>query len=493
MHTATVDLGEKEKVGDVRIEEQQVEYAPPGEESREEQEKRLVRRLDKRIMPMICAMYLFAYLDRTNLGNARLQGFPRDTLHGDPTGMLFDWVNSAFFFSYVLCQMPAILLSKLCPPRFWLGSVAIGWGLCSALMSTGFNFPGVIVARIGLGVFEAGFSPGFPLYLSLFYTREEIGLRTAYWFGFAAIAGAFSGLIAFGIQHVHVAAVANWRLLFVVEGVPTVLLGVCAMFVLPNRPEETKIFDEREREIALERMNRGCRADKGRMLQTKHIAASFKDWKLYAVSVAYFAANCGTGGITAFLPTIIETFGFTDAAAQLLTVPPYAAAACVLCLMAYASDRFQNRGLFTAASCCVAGVGYVLLLTVTSNNVRYFATFCTTIGVYGTIGLVLAWFSHNLGSETKKAAGIPLYMAIGHCGSILGSHLFPLTDGPRYIKGFGVTCALQFLGAVFAIVLTVYYRTENRRRDQKYGVPIPNAPVDTSQLADEAPDFRYTP
>lgn len=103
---------------------------------------------------------------------------------------------------------------------------------------------------------------------ALFYTREEIGLRTAYWFGFAAIAGAFSGLIAFGIQHAHVAAVANWRLLFIVEGVPTVLLGVCAMFVLPNRPEETKIFNEQEREIALERMNRGCRADVGRMLQT---------------------------------------------------------------------------------------------------------------------------------------------------------------------------------------------------------------------------------
>lgn len=88
-------------------------------------------------------------------------------------------------------------------------------------------------------------------------------MRMAYWFGFAAVAGAFGGLIAFGVQNVH-AAVANWKLLFIIEGLPTVLIGVLAMVVLPNRPEETTMFNEKEREIALERMNRGIKADTGR-------------------------------------------------------------------------------------------------------------------------------------------------------------------------------------------------------------------------------------
>lgn len=96
-----------------------------------------------------------------------------------------------------------------------------------------------------------------------FYTKEEIGKRLAFWFGFAAVAGAFGGLIAFGIQNVH-AAIANWRLLFIIEGVPTVLFGLLAMIILPNRPEETSMFNEKEREIALERMNRGYKADVGR-------------------------------------------------------------------------------------------------------------------------------------------------------------------------------------------------------------------------------------
>ena len=90
-------------------------------------------------------------------------------------------------------------------------------------------------------------------------------MRMAYWFGFAAVAGAFGGLIAFGIQHAH-AAVANWKLLFIVEGLPTILIGLLSMLILPNRPEETTMFNEKERELALERANRGIKADTGRVV-----------------------------------------------------------------------------------------------------------------------------------------------------------------------------------------------------------------------------------
>ncbi|GBE87251.1 Uncharacterized transporter [Sparassis crispa] len=457
------------------------------------EERRLVRRLDARIMPIACILYFFAYLDRTNLGNARLQGLPQDILHGDPTGKLYDWVNSAFFFSYILCPIPVTIVSKLCNPRLWLGCAAIGWGICSTLMASGYNFGGLIVARIGLGVFEACFAPGIPLYMSYFYTKEEMGKRMAYWFSFAAISGAFGGAIAFAVQHAHI-ALANWRLLFVIEGAPTIVLGILSIFILPDRPEATTMLNEEERLLALERVNRGLKADTGRTINKKHIFAAFKDWRIYAAGVVYFGANCALASISAFLPTIITTFGYTNALAQLLTVPPYAVAAVFMCLTSYCSDRLQSRGLFIAGASLLGSIGYILLLAVPDNNhVRYFATFCITSGTYTIVGIIIAWFTHNLGSETKKATGIPMYMAIGQCGSILGSHLYPTTDSPRYIKGFAVTCALEFLSGAIAIVLTVYHRTENARRDRTYGKPVPDAMVDTLELADSAPDFRYVP
>ncbi|KAL6306342.1 MFS general substrate transporter [Sparassis latifolia] len=447
-------------------------------------ERRLVRRLDARIMPIVCLLYLFAYLDRTNLGNARLQGLPGDALNGDPTGVLFEWVNSVFFFSYIIFQIPATITSKLFPPRIWLGCSALGWGLCSTLSACGFNFAGLTVARIGLGMFEAGFGPGIPLYMSFYYTKQEIGMRLAYLFGFGAVAGACGGLIAFGVQNAHT-ALANWRLLFIIEGLPTIFLGVLCLFLLPDRPEETTFLNERERELAMERVNRGIKADIGRTIKKKHIAAAFLDWKIYAAGVIYFGANCALASISAFLPTIITTFGYSNALAQLLTVPPYAVAAIILCSTSYCSDRLQSRGFSVVAASMLGVLGYVLLLAVPYNDhVRYFATFCIISGTYTIIGVVIAWFTHNLGSETKKATGIPMYIAIGQCGSVLGSHLFPTTDGPRFITGFAVSCALEFVSAVTAIILTMYYRMENKRRDGKFGKPIRDA---------MAPDFRYVP
>ncbi|KAF8551807.1 hypothetical protein OG21DRAFT_1512271 [Imleria badia] len=97
-------------------------------------EKRLVRKLDARILPITCVLYLFAYLDRSNLGNARLQGLPEDVLGGDPTGLLFDWLVAVFFIPYILCQVPWTVLSKYYSPRIWIGCSAILWGLCSTSM-----------------------------------------------------------------------------------------------------------------------------------------------------------------------------------------------------------------------------------------------------------------------------------------------------------------------------------------------------------------------
>ncbi|EIW78578.1 MFS general substrate transporter [Coniophora puteana RWD-64-598 SS2] len=457
-----------------------------------EEEKRLVRKLDLRILPITCFLYLLAYLDRSNLGNARLQGLPADVLGGDPTGLLFEWVNSAFFFSYIIFQVPATVVSKLFPPSYWMAVAAAGWGICSTLASTAFNFGGLITVRVGLGVFEAAFGPSIPLYYSFFYTRNEMGLRLAYWFGFAAVAGAFGGLIAYGVQQAEV-PIENWRLLFIIEGIPAVLLGLLAAFALPNRPEATNFFNERERVIALERMNRGTRADTGAVINKGHIIKALKDWRIYTCGIIYFGVNCALGSLGGFLPTIIASFGYTNARAQLLTVPPYAVAAVFLTGISWFTDRLQSRGLTVAGSCGLGALGYLLLVVSLNDHVRYFAVFCITTGTYTSIGIIIAWFAHNLGSETKKAAGIPMFMAIGQGGSILGSHIYPTTDAPRYILGNAVCCGLEGLAMILSIVLYLSFRMENNRRNRKYGVPNPDDPVDTAELADKAPMFRYIP
>ncbi|KAF9225928.1 MFS general substrate transporter [Gyrodon lividus] len=469
-----------------------------------EEEKRLVRKLDRRILPLTCLLYLFAFLDRSNIGNARLQGLPQEILGGDPTGILFEWITSSFYFSYILCQIPATILSKLFPPSYWMAATAIGWGICSTLSATAFNLPGILCSRIGIGIFEAGFGPAIPLYFSFFYTKEELGLRMGYWFGFAAVAGAFGGLIAFGVQNINfgpslktagaVGGESDWKILFLLEGIPAIILGIVTLFLLPNRPESTRFLTEREREIALERGSRGAKADTGAVVRKEHIFAALGDWRVYAGGMIYFGVNCALASLSAFLPTIIKTFGYTNALAQILTVPPYAVAAIVLCLTAYTTDRLQTRGLAVAGACFVGTIGYLIVVLVPDNmHARYFAVFCITSGTYTAIGVTIAWFAHNLGSETKKATGIPVFMSIGQCGSVLGTHLYPSSDGPHYIRGFATTCGLEAFATICALALYISYKRDNAKRDMLYGRPENNAPVDTSDLADKAPNFRYIP
>ncbi|KAJ8595816.1 MFS general substrate transporter [Rhizopogon salebrosus TDB-379] len=457
------------------------------------QERLLLRKLDLRILPILCLLYLFAYLDRSNLGNARLQGLPHDTLGGDPTGVLFDWVNSAFYFTYMLLQIPFTVMSKYYNPRIWIGCSALLWGICSTSMAAAQSFTGLMIARLGLGTFEAAFSGSVVLYFSFYYTKAEYGTRIAYWFGFSAAAGAFGGLFAYGIQHVK-ASIANWRLLFLLEGMPTILLGLVCLVMLPDRPESTPFLTEAERKIAINRMNRGTRGDVGAVVRRSHVIAAFQDWRIYVAAVVSIALSSALSSLSAFLPTIIATMGHTNAMAQLMTVPPYVMAGCVLIVASRSSDRLQIRGPLLVCTSTIGGLGYMVLLGAThQQDVRYFATFLITSGTYASIGLMIAWFGHNLGSETKKAAGISLYSTIGLFGGILGSHLYPLTEGPAYTNGFTVSACLLFLSALCALLLSVSFYLDNIRQDQQYGKPDPNDMVDTSELADRAPAFRYVP
>jgi len=401
---------------------------------------------------------------------------------------------AAFFFSYILVQVPATIFARYFPPRFYIGTMAIGWGLCSTLMATGFNFPGLIVARVGLGVFEAGFGPGIPVYMALFYSKNEMGLRMAYWFGFAAVAGAFGGLVAFGVQHIH-AAVHDWRLLFIIEGIPAILLGLVAMVWLPDRPENprsARFFTEEQRGLQIARMNRYSSRSTPGTVNKKHVLEALTDWRVYLGGVMYFGFNCALASTSAFLPTILTTLGFSNANAQLLTVPPYALAAVMLLSISWYSDRINQRGVFIFACSVLVGVGYILLDTVLTTGVRYFAVFCVIAGTYTCIGLTIAWYAHNLGSETKKAAGVPMFMAIGQCGSVLGSHIYPNTDKPRYIKGFTIGSVLMFIAGFVALGLSIYYRIENKRRDKLHG-NMQEGKVETDVDADRSLTFRYMP
>ncbi|CAE6425286.1 unnamed protein product [Rhizoctonia solani] len=343
--------------------------------SADERERKLVMKLDWIIMPVSWVLYLLAYLDRSNLGNAKLQGLEADLIPNDPSGERFGLLSAIFYVAYLTWQFPMMLIVKRFPPNRVIGVVTIMWGVSSALQASAFNYTGIVTARYFMGLFEAGLwvhpccgsygiliavasdsGPVIPFYYSLFYLKSEHALRTSFFISAGPLAGAFGGIIAYGVQAIR-ANIATWRILFLVEGCPTILVGIIVLIFLPARPESTKWLSEEERTIATERLQREVQAE-ARTVNWDHADIQLNGPQ---ISTLYQSLNVALSSISVFLPTIIRTLGYTNAKAQLMSVPPYACAGVVMLLVAKTSDHTRLRGPFVAGSLALSGIGYVIL------------------------------------------------------------------------------------------------------------------------------------
>lgn len=181
-----------------------------------EAEKKLLRKVDRHVIPMIMLAYLLCFLDRINIGNARLFGMEKDLkLHGNQ----YQIAVAVLFIPYVLVEVPSNLILKKFTPSKWLATITVCWGIVSTLMGLVHNYAGLIVCRALLGLLEGGLLPGLTVYLTLFYTKKELALRIGYLFVSSALAGACGGLLAYGIGFMSgVSGMAGWRWVFILEG-----------------------------------------------------------------------------------------------------------------------------------------------------------------------------------------------------------------------------------------------------------------------------------
>ncbi|KAJ1306195.1 hypothetical protein OPQ81_010904 [Rhizoctonia solani] len=492
-------MSSREKPSEARVErgEREKNGAPDGDQiievgSVDKRERKLVRKLDWIIMPMSWILYLLAYLDRSNLGNAKLQGLEAELMPNDPSGKKFGLLSAIFYVAYLTWQFPMMLIVKRFPPNRVIGIVTIMWGVSSALQASAFDYAGIVTARYFMGLFEAGFGPVIPFYYSLFYLKSEHALRTSFFISAGPLAGAFGGVIAYGVQAIR-ANIGTWRILFLVEGCPTILVGVLVLIFLPARPESTRWLSEEERKIATERLQREVQTE-ARAVNWDHVRMSLLDYKTWILSILYQSLNVALSSISVFLPTIIRTLGYTNAKAQLMSVPPYASAGIVMLIAAKTSDRLHLRGPFVAASLALSGAGYIILLVSSATQVhaRYAAIFLSVTGTYCGIPIAMSWTTGNGGSETRRAVNMAMLNTIGQAMAVLGSYIYPEREAPQYTRGFAICCGFAWWGFLLSCILSGLWGLENRKRDKaEGGRPDEGVAPDTALHADKAVGFRY--
>ncbi|EJD37819.1 MFS general substrate transporter [Auricularia subglabra TFB-10046 SS5] len=455
-------------------------------------QRHLLFKQDVLILPLTALMYLSAYLDRGNAGNARLQGLQATVL--DDSDTKYSIVLMSFYITYIVFSIPGTLLAKAIMPSTSIALGCLIWSIAASSMAGATSFGGVVTCRLFIGVGEAMFGQAVIFYYSMWYKKDEISKRVAFFIGAGVLAGAFGGLIAYGVAHIHHPAIASWRILFLIEGIPSFILALSVILFLPSRPDRSRYLTSTERELALARLGLDSLNEEHNGIDWDGVRRAFTCPWTYVMSVAYSCMNCTLGSVSGFLPTIIKSLGHSNADAQLYTVPPYAVALVFMTGMSAISDRLRSRGIFVAIVFTLSALGWLILLVVETNQrARYFATFLTVIGGYAAIPLITSWTSNNTGSQSQRAVSLGLLNSVGQCLSIAASFLFPSNEGPGWKKGFGTNLALNIVAISIAVGLTVYFRRENKRRDRVEGPPKEGVILDVVRLHDLAPGFRYTP
>ncbi|EFQ31568.1 major facilitator superfamily transporter [Colletotrichum graminicola M1.001] len=456
-------------------------------------DKKLMWKVDLWLVPWLSLLYLLSFLDRTNIGNARLAGMEAD-LHME--GSDYNLSLTIFFISYAVFEPATNALLKRLTPRIFFTGIIVCWGTIMTLMGLCHNFSGLLAARWFLGIAEAGLFPGVNYYLSCWYKGSEIGVRSAVFFSAAALAGSFGGLLAAAIAKLDtVGGRPGWAWIFIIEGLATVFVGIFCWWMVFDWPENARFLTEDERI----RVQRRLIADKqGRTAEDfdkRHIYAAMKDWKTYGYMVIYMGCLVPLYAFSLFLPTILAAMGHKGTKAQLLSVPPYAVAAALTVTVGVIADRTRWRGYCNVATVTIGIVGFVMLLASSDPQIQYAGTFLGAAGIYPTISNTLSWVINNTEGSLKRAFVLGMVVGWGNLNGVVSSNIYLKREAPRYFTGHGVVLGYQILfllgGSIF---MHVALRIANRNRragkmDAKWA-----AMTDEQRwvAGDERPDFMYT-
>ncbi|KAL3459359.1 major facilitator superfamily domain-containing protein [Aspergillus heterothallicus] len=430
----------------------------------ESETRQIIRKFDLHLLTLFTVINLFSFIDRVNIGNARLLGL-QDDLH--LSGNRFNIALTCLLVTYCVVELPSNILCKIIGGHIYVPCLVFGFGLittCTALVE---NRGGLYACRVLLGIFEGGISPGLVFMLSLFYRRHELGFRTSIYISASSASGAFGGLLAIGLSKVPPwGLIHTWKNIFFFEGLVSMILAGIAFFVIPSGPGTARFLTEKQQQLAIDRL----RVDPDGT--SEHTRTTLRDVRrglttlpIVACAIGFFFGNTCAQSFSLFSPSIIGAMGYTDELAQLLSVGPYAAACFLSILTGFISDHHRTRGplILLTAPLGIAGTALLLFLPDSLPGAKYGALYLAAPGIYAFLPLWITWAVNNAATPTVKAVAAGLVFSVGSLGGILAPWVYLARDAPGYHTGHAILFA--FLVASWGVCggLMWYIARVNRR------------------------------
>ncbi|KAI8458816.1 major facilitator superfamily domain-containing protein, partial [Phakopsora pachyrhizi] len=468
-------------------------------------ERKAVRKLDLTVIPILSMFYLLSFLDRSNLGNARVSGLQKSLGISDHE---YSIALTVTYIPYIVAEIPASLVLKKIGPNVFLPTIVTIWGLITTLQGFVKNYHGLLAARFFLGLVEGGMFPAILLYLSSLYNRRELQLRIALCFAAASLSGAFSGLLAYLLIKLDGAGdLPGWAWIFIVEGLFTCIWGIISYFIFPASLETSKYLTHDQKTLLIERLakDRCKNTMQSEKFSWGEVGKASKSVHVWINSLTIFMSGANLYSLAYFQPSIIKSLGYSESHTQLLSVPPFAVAFIVMLFTSYISDRYCARG-FIACFCAFLGVvGFAIFYgaEVDQKSLKYFSLFLSVPGIYSAGPPLFAWQANNSEGHYRRATAIAIGSVAGNCGGILSTWLFPRSDSPRYHTGTIVNLIFSIGIIVFVAANRTWLMACNNQKSKcrekllfEYESDQTKSSTEKSdqawkELGDKHPDFVY--
>ena len=429
-------------------------------------EQATMRKVAIRLVPFLCLLYTIAFIDRINVGFAALS--MSSDLGLSPSA--FGLGAGLFFIGYFLFEVPSNLILERVGARRWIARVMITWGILSTCFAFVVGQNSFYALRFLLGVAEAGFFPGVILYLTYWFPKRYRGRVTAGFMTAIPIASFIAAPLSGFLLQLDGFGLKSWQWMFILEGIPSVLLGIVVLRFLTDRPSQATWLTEEQRSWLMTEMaaehEAAVQATGGHDHGLGEVLRSLLSWNVLRLALIYFGLTTGLYGIELWLPQIVKSFGLSNIEVGLVAAIPYAAAIATMMLWASYSDRSGDRLNHVALACGMGCVGMGVAAAVSGHPV--WTVVFLSVAIAGVMAARPPFWTlpTEFLSGRKAAAGIAAINSIGNLGGFFGPTLI------GYAKEATGSFTLGLMVSCFTLLASTLFTLSLRRRASAYPATV---------------------
>ncbi|KAL8386820.1 hypothetical protein RB595_010362 [Gaeumannomyces hyphopodioides] len=433
-----------------------------------EENKRLLRMIDRRVLSIMVSTYFLQAIDKGTISFASIMGIIQDTKLQGPE---YSWLTTCVYIAILFVEYPQNWIITRVPIAKYLSFSILAWGAVLACHAACTSFTGLVVVRTLLGIFEAVCQPAFLVMSSMWYRREEQAARVTYWYMMNGAQQVVGGLLAYCFTLITSGPLKSWQWLFLAYGVISVAFGAFVGWWLPDSPMRAKCFSEADKKLMVERVRDNQTGMQNRKFKKEQVFECLRDPQVYAYALIALCTTLPTSGLGAYQGLVIVGFGFNRLEAQLLAMVLGFYILIVLLSSVWIVKKTDQSLLVMLGFVIPSFIGTILIMTLDltedlGRRVGLLICYYITLSFWSAQTLSLSMISRNIAGQTKKSVAITINFLAWSAGNSIGPQVFLSWNKPKYFIAFATHLGCYTLLVIVIVSLRFYLTYQNKHRDR---------------------------